>query len=106
MIYIILLLILAVLLFGSSAVLGALGAILGLIVAAIALVAASVYFSIPVEVVFMILLGLFFAIIIVGKIADAKYTDMLGGEQGRADYEKLLAETKAKMEADKKAGRR
>lgn len=106
MLYIILLLILAVLLFGSSAVIGFMGVILGFIVAVIALVAASVYFAISVEVAFMILLGLFFAIIIVGKIADAKYTDMLGGEQGRADYEKLLAETKAKMEADKKAGRR
>lgn len=74
LLYTILLLILAVLLFGASAVIGALGYILGFIVAAVALVSAAVTFELaPIYVLMFGVVG-FFAlcglVMVVAKLVE------------------------------------
>lgn len=75
LLYTVLLLILAVLLFGASAVIGALGYILGFIVAAVALVSAAVTFELaPIYVLMFGAVG-FFAlcglVMLIAKLSEA-----------------------------------
>lgn len=80
MIYIILLLILAALLFGSSAVIGFLGLFLGFIVAAIAVLWASIAFGLEPWVILLGGAGVLIALIPIGTYCDSKL---------RKDREKL-----------------
>lgn len=102
MLYIILLFILAVLLFGSSAVLGVIGAILGFLVAAIALTGIAITFDLGTEAMVLIIAFAVAALLVAGKLANDRYTAMLGGAEARADYEKLLAETERKLKSQRK----
>lgn len=105
MLYIILLLILAVLLFGSGAVIGFLGYVLGFIVAVIALFIAGVTFDIPTE---AWVVG---GVVLVAAIGVAHYAlesrrkaeeEKLGPE-AVASYKKLLADAEAKVKAQRAA---
>lgn len=59
MIYVLLLLILAVLLFGSSAVLGFIGGLLGFLALFIAIATAVIVFELSAEIVILIIIGIF-----------------------------------------------
>lgn len=102
MIITILLAILAVLLFGSSAVLGFFGAVLGFVAAVAALAWAAITFDLDASTVVLIAGGIFAALMVAGKLADERYTASLGGKQARADYEKLLAEAEKRVKAQSK----
>jgi hypothetical protein len=87
MLYVILLLILAVLLFGSSAVIGAMGVMLGFIAAAVAIVWASIAFGISGEGWAMIVLVGVILLAIAHYSLEAK---------AKADKERMKAEVEAK----------
>jgi energy-coupling factor transporter transmembrane protein EcfT len=99
MIATILLAILAVLLFGSSAVIGFLGAVLGFVVAVAALAGAAIVFSLEPVTVVLWAAGILAALMVAGKLADSRYTATLGGKQARSDYEKLLADAEKRIKS-------
>lgn len=105
MLYVILLLILAALLLGSSAVIGFLGVALGAIVAAIALFLATATFGIPTE------MWVIAGIVLVGAIGVAHYAfearrkaqERAMGPEALAAYRKLVADAEAKVKAQRAA---
>ena len=108
MLYIILLLILAVLLFGSSVVLGALGWALGFIVAAIALFWAGVTFGISTE---TWILGGIALVAVIGVAhyaveAKRKAEEEKMGPEALAGYKRLVADAEAKVRAERDAKKR
>lgn len=112
MLYIILLLILAVLLFGSGAVIGFLGYVLGFIVAVIALFMASVMFGLDAGTIMLIVGAAFGAFLIFGAYANHKLEEMnrplkealakMSPEE-RAKFEKMQADALAKVRAEAEA---
>jgi hypothetical protein len=90
MLYLILILILAVLLFGSSAVLGIVGWIFGGVAFIAAILFAMTTLEASIETVLLFIGAAVASVIILGKIADAEYTKLLGGPEARANYERSL----------------
>lgn len=104
MLYIILLLILAAILFGSSAVIGFLGWVLGLVVVAIALIWAGIAYDLPSEIWVFIGIGSVMALAVAHYAIQAKIRsdEARIGPEAVASYKKLLTATEAKMKARKR----
>lgn len=105
MLYVILLLILAVLLFGSSAVIGAAGMVLGFIAAAVALIWASIAFHVEPFVVLVIGVAGFFSLLglmmLVGKLIepwDRKRIEAITAKSSKEMEAKLAKMTPAERQ--------
>ncbi len=95
MLYVILLLILAVLLFGSSAVLGAIGRVLGLIVALVALVWLSV--ALGINMITVLIVGFFGFLVLCGLVVlSAKMIQPWEVKRIQARFEAEAAERRSK----------